>query len=263
MAEHTSKAEASRFRILDAASKSFRTGGYGGIGVDGLVKGAGLTSGAFYFHFRSKLDAFIAALHYSLDDLVRTIQSLQEDKGSNWLAAWIDYYLGFKRTCSLEEGCSFPTLTPEVERVGANAQEAYEQELERLIYAVTQGLPSQHGKRRRENSIAMLAMLSGGVNMARAVKDAKLSEEIAGAVRKAAIVLSQASHGSRTGRPKPRVKSQVRGKPKAWGARPLILVFTLLVLVMVQSDTTSLCARSSVARKIRMFKRPSRSQCFP
>lgn len=191
MSEPLSKSEASRLRILDAASKSFRAGGYGGIGVDGLAKGAGLTSGAFYFHFRSKLDAFIAALRYSLSDLEETIGRLQQEKGPKWLAAWIDYYLGFKRTCSIAEGCSFPTLTPEVERAGEDAQRTYEEELERLIATVAQGLPGRRGRRARETSIATLALLSGGVNMARAVNDSKLSEEIAAAVRKAALQITQ------------------------------------------------------------------------
>ena len=47
-----------RQRIVDAAGRGFRRGGYGGIGVDGLAKEAGMTSGAFYVHFDSKKAAF-------------------------------------------------------------------------------------------------------------------------------------------------------------------------------------------------------------
>jgi AcrR family transcriptional regulator len=36
-----------RMRLVEAAGRGFRTGGFGGAGVDALAKGAGLTSGAF------------------------------------------------------------------------------------------------------------------------------------------------------------------------------------------------------------------------
>ena len=40
------KKQETRQRILDAAGRGFRKGGYDGIGVDGLAKQAGVTSGA-------------------------------------------------------------------------------------------------------------------------------------------------------------------------------------------------------------------------
>lgn len=51
-----------RARLADAVGRGFRTGGFGGAGVDALAKGAGLTSGAFYAHFESKADAFRLAV---------------------------------------------------------------------------------------------------------------------------------------------------------------------------------------------------------
>jgi TetR/AcrR family transcriptional regulator, transcriptional repressor for nem operon len=52
-----------RERLIEAAGRGFRTSGFGGIGVDGLAKAAGLTSGAFYIHFSSKREAFRFAHH--------------------------------------------------------------------------------------------------------------------------------------------------------------------------------------------------------
>src|SRR2546421_11202153 len=46
-----------RARLVEAAGRGFRTGGFGGTGVDALAKGAGLTSGAVYAHFDSKAEA--------------------------------------------------------------------------------------------------------------------------------------------------------------------------------------------------------------
>ena len=53
MAKGDKKLE-TRSRIIDAAGRSFRSNGYAGIGVDGIAKAAGVTSGAFYAHLGSK-----------------------------------------------------------------------------------------------------------------------------------------------------------------------------------------------------------------
>ena len=48
------QAEKNRERVLDVAGRLFRENGFDGIGVDGLMKGAGLTHGGFYANFKSK-----------------------------------------------------------------------------------------------------------------------------------------------------------------------------------------------------------------
>ena len=45
-----------RQRILDVAARLFREKGLEGIGVDGIMREAGLTHGGFYGHFDSKAD---------------------------------------------------------------------------------------------------------------------------------------------------------------------------------------------------------------
>ena len=78
--------ETARAKILHAVGRGFRTQGYAGIGVDGLAKEAGLTSGAFYGHFPSKADAFQAAAVAGLVELCQAIEALREKAGDRWLA---------------------------------------------------------------------------------------------------------------------------------------------------------------------------------
>jgi hypothetical protein len=66
---------------------------------------------------------------------------------------------------------------------------AYETELRSIIETVADGLNGK-AKARREEATALLALLVGGVTLARAVHDAGFSKEIAQAVRKAAQQLS-------------------------------------------------------------------------
>ena len=50
------QAERNRKRVLDVAGRLFRENCLDGIGVDGLMKGVGLTRGGFYANFKSKED---------------------------------------------------------------------------------------------------------------------------------------------------------------------------------------------------------------
>ena len=50
-----------RVRILELAARLFRERGFSGIGVNDLMKEAGLTHGGFYGHFASKEDLMAEA----------------------------------------------------------------------------------------------------------------------------------------------------------------------------------------------------------
>jgi AcrR family transcriptional regulator len=174
--------EDARAKILHAAGRGFRAHGYGGIGVDGLAKEAGVTSGAFYGHFPSKADAFHAAAVAGLVELREAVESLRAKDRQRWLAKFVEFYLSFKRTCEMEDSCALQSLTPEVARAGQKTKIAYEAEMLRLIEAIAGGLPHGSLPRRRKTAWAILALLSGGVTLARAINDQKMGIQIASAV---------------------------------------------------------------------------------
>jgi AcrR family transcriptional regulator len=184
--------EASRTRILGAAGRGFRRLGYGGVGVDGLAKEAGVTSGAFYGHFASKAEAFEAAAVAGLVELRGGIESLQARDPASWLARFVDFYLSTKRTCELGDSCALQSLTPDVARAGRETRSAYEAELVRVADAVATGLPGGALAARRKLAWTILAMLSGGVTLARAAADPKIGAQIAAGVKAgvAALVAS-------------------------------------------------------------------------
>jgi TetR/AcrR family transcriptional regulator, transcriptional repressor for nem operon len=187
-AEHKQE---TRARILGAAGALFRQEGYGGSGIDGLTKAAGVTNGAFYGHFKSKSEAFRAAVLTGLEELRLGIAELQAKKGKGWLGAFIGFYLGPKRTCALGQSCALPSLSPDVMRAEPATREAYEMELRRVIDEVAAGLADGSLSERRDEAIALLALLSGGVTLARAVADPALAERIAQAVRGQALAMTK------------------------------------------------------------------------
>ncbi|MBX5156475.1 MULTISPECIES: TetR/AcrR family transcriptional regulator [unclassified Rhizobium] len=186
-AEHKSE---TRARVLAAAGQIFRKDGYGGAGIDALTKAAGVTNGAFYGHFKSKAEAFRTAVLEGLEELRQGIAALKTNQPKDWLTTFVGYYLGYKRTCDLGESCALPSLSPDVMRADDETRSAYTAEIKRLVEEVAAGLPEIDGRSdivREDQAILLLAMLSGGVTLARAVSDPALSERIAEVIAQAAL----------------------------------------------------------------------------
>lgn len=187
-AEHKNE---TRARILEAASHLFRQEGYGGSGIGPLTKAAGVTNGAFYGHFKSKSEAFRSVMLAGLEQLRLGVVSMRGAHGARWRRRFIDFYLGPRRTCELGESCALPSLSPEVMRADDETRGAYEEELLRLFGEVSAGLDGVPAADREDQAIALLALLSGGVTLARAVRDPALSERIARAVGRYAMAMTE------------------------------------------------------------------------
>jgi TetR/AcrR family transcriptional repressor of nem operon len=177
-------------RILAAVGRGFRKRGYGGIGVDGLAKEAEVTSGALYGHFPSKDAAFKEVVVVGIAELRVAIEALRAEHGAKWVGIFVDFYLGQKRTCDMGESCALQSLTPEVQRSDKKTKAAFEAQVSLVAHAIADGLPGTNAADRLRRAWALLAILSGGVTLARAVQDQPTSDSIAAAVRTAALEIA-------------------------------------------------------------------------
>ncbi len=176
-----------RQRILDAVNRGFRRRGFSGAGVDGLAKEAGVTSGAFYAHFASKAEAFREAIRAGLIQFTEAVGYFQQEYGADWLAQFAQFYLGEKRSCDLAESCALQSLSAEVARSDVATRELFQAELLKAAQAFGAGLSHAEAEADQDAAWAHMAMLIGGVTLARAVQDPELADRIATAVRKAAV----------------------------------------------------------------------------
>lgn len=170
-----------RQRIVEAAGRGFRRNGYGGIGVDGLAKEAGVTSGAFYVHFESKGAAFRDAVNHGMADLKAGVLHFQRERAQSWWPEFVRFYLGAKRTCDLSESCSLQSLSPEVARSDELARSAFEARLRDVAETIVAGPKSPGLPRDLDAAYAALASLVGAVTLARAVGSDAMAEHIAAA----------------------------------------------------------------------------------
>jgi TetR/AcrR family transcriptional regulator, transcriptional repressor for nem operon len=174
-------------RILEAAARGFRTKGYSGIGIDALAKSAGVTSGAFYGHFRSKEAAFIEAMVGGLTEFRVGIEQLRRDRGDHWVVALLDYYFGKQHRDNLAKGCALPIFSPEVIRAEDRVRFAYQTELVKLNESISTGLSSSDETKNHDQAWVLMSLLVGGVTLSRAVRDEDLSDQIAAAVHRGAL----------------------------------------------------------------------------
>ena len=158
-------------RIVQEASRLFRERGFENVSVAEVMKAAGLTHGAFYAHFRSKEELQAAAVAYgqkvSLDRMHRS--NSKKSKLSD-----ADRYLSRWHRDNPGDGCTMAALAQEVARSTPEAKAALEQGLEEMLSA-------RSGD--RKEAIFRAAALLGGVVLARAVQDPRLSDEILRSVR--------------------------------------------------------------------------------
>ena len=171
--------EQTRQNVMEAASRQFREHGYGGIGVDGLTKAAGVTPGAFYSQFRSKAEAFRAVAVAGLERLRAGVSFFQKRDGDKWFEAFTAFYLSRNQRDDVGGSCALPSLSGSVGRAEEATRAAYQAELTKVAETLAAGLPGTPG---REAAWPVLAQLAGGVLLARAVKDEALAQEIADAV---------------------------------------------------------------------------------
>jgi TetR/AcrR family transcriptional repressor of nem operon len=176
MAEPTPKRpegrrEETRQRILAAAGHLFREHGIDGVGVDAVMKEAGLTHGGFYLHFPSK-EALAAEVSQSLlekaaakwDDISRS-----PDRDAA-LEQIVRYYLEPARVASAN-CCMLTTLGPDVAR-RSTSREAIGGALRGMLDALTRVLPG----RKRQKAMASLSTMVGAVVLSRLADDPELAE---------------------------------------------------------------------------------------
>src|SRR5215469_14713000 len=159
-------------RIVKEASRLFRERGFEKVSVGDVMKAAGLTHGAFYAHFGSKKELQAAAVAYGQKVSLGRVQRSngKKDKGS-----YAGRYLSRWHRDNPGDGCTMAALAPEVARASPEIKAAFEQGLKEIL--------SAKGGDRQEAIFQSAAMI-GGVVLARAVQDPRLSDEILESVRR-------------------------------------------------------------------------------
>lgn len=172
MGQPLTRKEETRRRIVESAVRLFMEKGVDGVGVDEIMRDAGLTHGGFYVHFPSKEALVTEACECALDN------ASAKWKGIAAKLADPDLFHDFindKLSGSADgPACPMALLGPDVSRRSDSVQGAYVAKLKGIIDLITRELGSD-----RDHAILTLAALVGATSLsAQAGADKALATEI-------------------------------------------------------------------------------------
>jgi TetR/AcrR family transcriptional repressor of nem operon len=181
--------EATRERILEAAARLFREHGIAAVGLAQIMAAAGLTVGTFYTHFRSKEALLRDALLRSLD--ARHEEFEQALHGAD-LETLVRAYLSPEHRDAAGTGCTVAALASEVARHPRATRHTFASHNAPTLDALAAYLSSRQGKEvGRADAAALLGLLAGTLQIARATPDRAESDAILEAGVRAAIRLAK------------------------------------------------------------------------
>jgi TetR/AcrR family transcriptional repressor of nem operon len=172
------KAAENRQALVETAARLFREKGIDGVGVAEISKAAGLTHGALYAHFPSK-DALAAeAMQFSTRSAYGRITAQPVT-----LPQLVDYYLAPAQRDNLADGCPLAAAASEVARQDAAVSAEYTSGYRQMVDYIGSQLPPGEG--RRQQALAIMAALVGGLSVSRNVykTDPELADEVLESVR--------------------------------------------------------------------------------
>jgi AcrR family transcriptional regulator len=180
--------ETTRQHIIDVASAQFREGGVAAIGLAGIMNAAGLTNGAFYTHFDSKEDLVRTVLVDALGQReLRLRANLEAKRG---VGVTIRNYLSPQHRDDAGTGCPTAALVAEIGRHPRQTREAFTVKVSEIIGLLAALLGQGSAADRRKRAIAVYGLMVGALQLARAVNDSKLSDEILRIATDAALKLA-------------------------------------------------------------------------
>lgn len=183
--------EATRRRMIETAGRRFKRDGIDGAGIATLVGDAGLTNGAFYGHFASKDDLIATVVSDQLARQLATLESLPP--GWAPLEAFVRDYLSPTHRDNPADGCPSAALLDEIGRCDTAVRDAYTAGTRPLLELVASRLDHLPRKVARERAIGLLTLLFSTLQLARAVTDRKLSDQILAAGVRNANLLAAAT----------------------------------------------------------------------
>jgi AcrR family transcriptional regulator len=168
--------QATRQRILEAAGRRFKQDGIDGAGVAAVMSDAGLTNGAFYAHFASKEDLVANVLADQLSAQRQSFDAQPSDRAGT--EAIIRAYLSPQHRDQSADGCPSAALLDEIARRPSATRHVYTDELLGIADDIAARLDPTHPDAARTDALALFGVMIGTLQLARALTDRDLSDQL-------------------------------------------------------------------------------------
>lgn len=170
----------SHLTILESAARLVRERGIAGARVADVMQGAGLTVGGFYAHFRSKEELVDEALRRTAGELrARLFAGLDDKPAADRAVVLLKRYLSAAHRDEEALRCPFPAVVGEI----ATRAPEHREVLGEAVGALAKGLYAVLPKGARGWALGLVALMYGGIGLARALRGSKLSDDVLAACR--------------------------------------------------------------------------------
>lgn len=178
--------EATRRRILDAASQAFRERGVAETGVDEVMRRAGLTHGGFYSHFSDKSELVAEACASAFDAAVSNLERIAAAPTPAARARLlIDSYLGTRHRDNRGSGCLVVAVGADMARLRGAARTGYARGFARHLSRLGDALRlDPDPQRNRDRVTQLMSSLVGALLFARAIDDPRQSDAMLHSMRR-------------------------------------------------------------------------------
>ncbi|MFG3597149.1 TetR/AcrR family transcriptional regulator [Bradyrhizobium sp. RDI18] len=170
------QAAENRETVINVASRLFRERGFDGIGLKDLMKGAGLTQGAFYKQFASKEDLAVEASRRALESASRRWSDAAAENPDDPLGAVIAFYLSADHREEKMDGCPIVALGSDAARQGADVKAAFEAGIKAHLEVLGRFIAETDGEESKRKAMAILTTMVGAVTLSRVVNDPDLAQ---------------------------------------------------------------------------------------
>jgi TetR/AcrR family transcriptional regulator, transcriptional repressor for nem operon len=168
--------QVTRQRIVEAAGRRFKEDGIDGAGVAAVMADAGLTNGAFYGHFTSKEDLVANVLADQLRAQRESLDARPSDRAG--LEAFIRSYLSPRHRDQCADGCPSAALLDEIVRRPAATRQVFTDELTESMDDIASRLDPTDVETGRTDALTLFGLMVGTVQLARALTDRDLSDQL-------------------------------------------------------------------------------------
>jgi len=171
-----------RGRILDAATAALIRRGPREPSVGEVMGAAGLTVGGFYGHFESKEALMLEAFGQLLARRRQLLRQLDDSLGAEERRVLrAAFYLSRKHRDAGTDACPLPSALSEMGRLPEPFRAVLTEHVE-LMVAELAGSPEED-----DQVLADLALMIGGLSLARALGDGELSDRVLRAAKSAVV----------------------------------------------------------------------------
>ena len=193
-----SQAAENRETVINVASRLFREHGFDGIGLKDLMKGAGLTQGAFYKQFASKEDLAAQASRRAMESATHRWSAATEAKPEDPLGAVIEFYLSMDHRGEKMDGCPIVALGSDAARQGTDVKASFEAGVKEHLEKLGDFIAGTTGQESDQKAMAILSTMVGALMLSRVVNDPGLARALLDAatnqVREAAGAATPIAH---------------------------------------------------------------------